>query len=266
MRKKPLISVITATYNSAAYLEKSILSIINQNFKEVEYIIIDGNSKDDTVEIIKRYEDHIAYWVTEPDGGIYDAWNKGLARANGQWITFLGSDDTFYPGAFQRYSDFIAKEPEKTDLISSKMHTVDGDDQITRTVGWPWSWEELIRINPIAHPGALHNRRLFEKYGNFDTSYKICGDHEFLLRTGPGLKAAFMNEVTVRMFDGGASSSVKMYKETLKAVKETGKVQPGLAYGYYYFQVAKFYIKKLLKAAGIRKVGIRREFTSQLQS
>ena len=90
------ISIITVCYNSESTLEKTILSVANQTHKDVEYIIIDGNSKDGTVEIIKQYSNKIDHWISEPDKGLYDAMNKGIALATGEIIGILNSDDTFY--------------------------------------------------------------------------------------------------------------------------------------------------------------------------
>lgn len=93
--ENPLISVITVVYNAAQTLEPTMLSVINQTYKNVEYIIIDGGSTDGTVDIIKKYEDKIAYWVSESDKGIYDAMNKGIDRATGEWINFMNAGDSF---------------------------------------------------------------------------------------------------------------------------------------------------------------------------
>src|SRR5687767_1706020 len=92
----PLISVITIVYNGESYLEKTIESVVNQRYPNIEYIIVDGSSKDGTVNIIKKYSNRIAKWVSEPDKGIYDAMNKGLAMASGEWVNFLNGGDAFH--------------------------------------------------------------------------------------------------------------------------------------------------------------------------
>ena len=90
------VTVVTVTYNAAESLEKTILSVLQQNYSNVEYIIIDGGSTDGSVEIIKKYSDKIAYWVSEPDRGIYDAMNKGIRKATGEWINFMNAGDLFF--------------------------------------------------------------------------------------------------------------------------------------------------------------------------
>jgi glycosyltransferase involved in cell wall biosynthesis len=92
----PLLSVITVVYNGAAHLEETIQSVLQQSFNDYEYLIIDGGSSDGTVDIIRRYDAHLAYWVSEPDAGIYDAMNKGMQRANGKWLCFLNCGDSFF--------------------------------------------------------------------------------------------------------------------------------------------------------------------------
>lgn len=96
MDKKPLISIITISYNSCLTIEDTILSVINQTYPHIEYIVIDGGSKDGTVDIIKRYENKISYWISEPDKGIYYAMNKGIAATTGEWINFINCGDSFY--------------------------------------------------------------------------------------------------------------------------------------------------------------------------
>jgi len=147
--KEPIITIITATYNSVSVLERCIQGVISQTYKNIEFIIIDGNSKDETVAIIKKYSNHIFKWISEPDKGVYDAWNKGIDLATGSWITFIGSDDLLYPDAIQNYVEHINKSNVNFDFISSRVHVVNKHDNVIRTLGWPWRWETSRRENNI---------------------------------------------------------------------------------------------------------------------
>jgi len=106
---KPLISIITVVKNNEKYLEETIQSVVNQNFKNFEYIIVDGKSTDGTIEIIKKYNNKIDYWISENDKGIYDAFNKGLDIANGNLIGFVNSDDILTPNALEILNNYYLK-------------------------------------------------------------------------------------------------------------------------------------------------------------
>jgi len=219
---KPLITVVTAVFNCDAMLEKSILSVINQTYDNVEYIIIDGCSTDGTVDLIRQYEHAIDYWVSEPDNGIYDAWNKGLRLASGEWIAFLGGDDSYFECALEEYVYSIVDcRDRQLHYISSRINLRAGD-KVVRTIGQQWSWKTFQRYMNVAHVGSLHSRVLFEKYGIYDTNYRVCGDYEFLLRPRERLKAAYLNLTTVNMSVGGASDNSLALCEMERAKVVTG--------------------------------------------
>ena len=111
-QKKHIISICTPTFNSEKYLEKTIKSVIGQGYKNIQFIIIDGGSTDKTIEIIKKYKNHIDYWVSEKDKGIYDAWNKGLKVAKGEFFGILSSDDYNYDNTFSTVNNYFAKYPK----------------------------------------------------------------------------------------------------------------------------------------------------------
>ncbi|TKC00459.1 glycosyltransferase family 2 protein [Pedobacter cryophilus] len=246
----PFITIIIATYNSKLKLESCLQSIWNQDFANYELILIDGLSSDGTLEIILNNQDKINYWISEKDEGIYDAWNKGISKAKGDWITFIGSDDLFYPNALSDYVNFITnlEDFQKVEFISSKMDLVNSKDKLVKTFGLPWDWRISKYINTISHPGSLHKRSLFEKYGLYKTNYKICGDYEFLLRPKENLNSKFMNKVTVRMAQGGASfNGRKLFNEHYHATKNTANINSIYALYFYILQMSKYYIKNLLR-------------------
>jgi glycosyltransferase involved in cell wall biosynthesis len=180
------VSIITAVYNAAPTLEQCLLSVRSQSYREVEHIVIDGGSTDGSVEILQRHSSLLAYSVSEPDSGVYDAWNKGLSVATGEWIAFLGAEDILLPDAMSKYLAVCGGTDAQ--YVSSLVRWIRPGlpDKIT---GRPWSWPAFQRKMTTAHVGSLHRFDLFEKYGNYDTGYKIAGDYELLLRPGKDLNS-----------------------------------------------------------------------------
>ncbi|MBC3793034.1 glycosyltransferase family 2 protein [Spirosoma utsteinense] len=251
MKPYPKITIITATYNAERYLEQSINGIYEQRYPNLEYIIVDGGSKDTTIDIVKKNSSKITYWISEPDSGIYDAWNKGINKSSGDWVMFLGSDDILLPGALHNYAEFINKLSSPVDYISSKMEMFDGNMNFIRVKGWRWEWPRFLREMTVAHPGSLHSRTLFEEHGKFDIGYKIVGDYEFLLRPGAKLKTAYLDAITVIMREGGASDSWAAIREQYRASTQTGKYSALHAAANMYYSGSKFYTKKYLRALGV---------------
>lgn len=232
----PTVTIITAVFNGARTLRATIESIIPQLNDKVEYIVIDGGSTDGTQDIIAEYADHLAYWASEPDRGIYDAWNKGLARASCRYIGFVGADDVLLPDALGTYLSHIRLQPE-IEYWSSK---VAFGHMAGRVIGQPWRWDRFRRYMTVAHVGSLHRRDLYDRFGTYDTSYRIVGDYEFLLRAGASLKAGFVDQVTVVMGDGGVSNkfALQALAETASAKKKTNATSPAAANLDYY--IARF--------------------------
>jgi glycosyltransferase involved in cell wall biosynthesis len=222
--KTPLISVITSTYNSAELLPRVARSIRDQSYSNIEWIIVDGDSNDSTLDEIQNNEDVIDYWVSDIDNGIYDAWNKGVSFANGDWVAFLGSDDAYYPDAIEEYVRYIFDHnKEELDYISSRVELVGSDGSVIQILGSAWDWQEFKKVMNVAHVGSLHHRRIFQNYGLFDESYKITADYELLLRARSNLRAGFLDSVTARMQAGGVSTEMlPAFVEAKRAKHETG--------------------------------------------
>jgi glycosyltransferase involved in cell wall biosynthesis len=247
------ISIVTAVYNGGKTLETLIKSVAVQKHSNFEFIIIDGGSSDNTVDIIKKYPDIVSYWMSERDQGIYDAWNKGIKIATGDWIMFIGADDVLLPNALMDYGAFISKldDVNRIDFISSRLEMVDTEGNFLRVKGWKWEWPLFLKEVTIAHPGALHAKKLFAKYGIFNIDYKIVGDFELLIRAKESLATAFMDIKTVRMSEGGTSDSVSAIKEHFKAAVNTGGNSKISAFVNAINVYLKFKIKK-----GARKLGL----------
>ena len=228
------ISIITATYNSAFTLRNTMESILRQTYKDYECIIVDGASKDGTLAIIKEYESRFEgklKYISELDNGIYDAMNKGIAMTTGDVIGILNSDD-FYTSndALQVIADTFAKN--NIDATYGDIHYVN-DDNLTKVVRYYSSAvfrRSFMRYGLMpAHPSFYCKRSVYEKYGNFDTSYRIAADFENLLRLIfiHRIKTLYIPKDFVTMRTGGAStesfaSRCKIMREHLKAMKKNG--------------------------------------------
>lgn len=226
----PKITIIVATYNAEKHLSECIESILTQSYKAYELFLIDGNSTDDTVNIIQTYSDKISYFISEPDSGIYDAWNKALLKAKGDWIVFIGADDVLHFDAFEVVIRHIINHPmqKKLEFVSSKIELVNEELSLIRIVGEPWVWSQFKRKMITWHVGAFHSKYLFKKYGIFDSTYKISGDYELLLRAKDKLITSFVDKTIVKMRLGGISD-VRLHqasKETYHAKMKNEILSP----------------------------------------
>ena len=203
------------------------------------------------MSIVESYKDLIAYSISEPDKGVYDAWNKGIEKARGQWIAFIGSDDEMLPNTFNLYRETIAKYPDY-DIISGKLHFCKQNGMIVREVGEPWNWNKFVhRKMSLAHPGMLHNRHCFERIGLFDIQYRICADSDFLQRLGPKTRAAFIDEFLVNMAEGGISDSMDALREGYLSRKRNKVLPPLENYLSYLRIMLRMKFGKMKKHVGI---------------
>lgn len=219
-RSQPLVSVITAVYNGESYIASCLESVLRQDYPNIEHLVLDGGSTDGTVEVLRRYDSRIAYWKSEPDEGIYYAWNKALSVARGEWICFLGVDDEFKDGAIGAYMELASLNPE-AEYLSSMVDIVDAAGYV-KTRGKPWTWNEFSRWMCTPQVGSMHRRSLYERFGAYNTDYRITADYEFLLRARERLRTAFMPVVTIMMRDGGMSCTLRALEEQAMAKVSAG--------------------------------------------
>jgi hypothetical protein len=239
----PLVSVVTAVFNGRLYLEECLNSVLSQDYPNLEHIVMDGASTDGTVDALREYDDRIAFWQSEPDQGVYDAWNKGLREARGEWICFLGVDDQLLPGTVSAYMELAAKNPD-AEYLSSRVEWLHPSGY-SRTMGGPWTWREFSRHMCTAQVGSMHRRSLFDRLGAFDTSYRSSADYELLLRAGKGLKTAFLPATTVLMRAGGVSDGTAALEETRRAKITTGGRNPLRAAWEFHTARAKYALRPL---------------------
>ena len=173
----PKISIITVCFNSVNILEQTIMSVTNQLYDNIEYIIIDGGSKDGTVDIIKKHESKITYWVSEPDNGIYDAMNKGIKHATGEWINFMNAGDSF--ASFDIISTIFIKNysilKNKSAIYGDSIVCISLGEKYSKCIKPFWKDESFIPDKGFSHQSSFV-RSDYAKLHPFDTSFKICAD------------------------------------------------------------------------------------------
>lgn len=247
----PKLSIIIATYNSEKTLKKTLESLLFQTYSDFEVIIIDGLSMDSTLLIIKSFEKlflnkNIPFiWISEKDKGIYDAWNKGLSLAKSNWISFLGSDDIYYPDALENYIIEIDKH-KNINYICSKVEYVDEKRKVLKVLKNPYNHNQMIRYMNIAHVGSFHHIKLFETFGNFDTKYKIVGDYDFFMRCSENINAGYINKITAQMLNSGVSNVnfLKPLNEVLAIQLKYKKISFFQIYFEYFFAIIRIFVNK----------------------
>jgi glycosyltransferase involved in cell wall biosynthesis len=215
--KNPLITIVTVVYNGEKTLERAIKSVINQTYKNIEYIIIDGNSTDKTFNIIKKYSNKIDYWISEPDKGIYDAMNKGINLARGKYINFLGCDDYF-----------LTKK-----ILSKVQSNVDGQDliygkakRIHSIYGIGESPERKLNVGDISkgkrpcHQAMFVRTNLMKAFGGFNNAYTLASDFDIVSRLFKGnYNIKFLNDALVFFNNTGAGTNFRCTLESGKIIK-----------------------------------------------
>lgn len=214
------VSVITICYNRSATIAKAIESVLNQDYPNIEYIVIDGNSKDGTQEVIESYSGKIAHYISEPDKGMYDAINKGFALATGDVVGLMHSDDEFYDtSAVSKIVKAFSSNPDTDGIYGDGIYvTNDLEENIVRNrICGKYDIKRIYSGWLPLHPTVYLKKSIIEKYGNYDLNFKIASDTEFLLRYlfKYKIKMYYMNEYVVKMRMGGMSTSYKRAVEVL---------------------------------------------------
>jgi glycosyltransferase involved in cell wall biosynthesis len=199
---QPLVSVITVVYNGATHIEQTIEAVARQTYPHVEHIVIDGASTDGTVDILHRHEGSIGYWSSEPDGGIYDAMNKGISLVADpeSYILFANADDHLYSDeAIERAMSSSSGE----DLVYGRMLL--SDDKVSAVIGRRVELLDLAR-ETLCHPATFVKRRVFDEVGMFDRSYRIAADYDHIVRCfAAPVSTRFVDVIVSRMRMGGLS-------------------------------------------------------------
>lgn len=225
------ISIITVCHNSAAHIKDAINSVFEQDFNDIEHIVIDGNSEDGTQQILEKHTTKLAHWISEPDMGIYDAMNKGIKKATGDVVGILNSDDFYFdnlviskvnqafcdPGVDAVFGDLIFVDPNNL-------------DQTVRTYSsGNWNIDKFAKGYMPAHPTFFVRRKFYEEHGLFETNYKIAADYEMLIRLlyVHKLRYLYLPMKMVKMRKGGVSSNgiksnITLNAEIIRACRKHG--------------------------------------------
>lgn len=239
---KPLVSIITVVFNGEKFLEKTIQSVINQLYTNIEYIIIDGGSTDKTLTIIKQYENQIDYWISEKDNGIYDAMNKGLSLASGDIIGIINADDWYELNSVEKSIAALLKND--ADYTIGNCRKIPSN--IVAKPIYPLIPGKLYQEMMYPHISAFIKTKIYKKVGGFDTNYKIVADYEMATRiNNQNYQPVYVEQIIATIVEGGVSGNTKAIKERLKVVLAYDKNYI-LSYLRFLSDIFKFYIKKII--------------------
>lgn len=219
------VSIITVVYNAVATIEQTILSVVKQDYSNIEYIIVDGGSTDGTLDIVKKYEKKIALWLSEPDHGIYDAMNKGLTHATGNYIYYLGADDCLLaPTSISQVVSFLQDNPE-VDVLCASVMMVDSVYRIEKVYSSNFSEADVLSGYNTPHQGMFVRREILQKH-RFDTSYHIAADYKNFLKFYLDQNIALKKSAMIVAYyandgvSGNGSDAQRM--EDVRALQENG--------------------------------------------
>lgn len=224
--ENPLVSIVTVVFNSAELIESTILSILEQDYENLEFIVIDGGSTDETVDIIKQYDHTIDYWVSEPDKGISDAFNKAVTLAAGDYLNFQGAGD--YLLSSRVVSEMMeGVDAERDMLVCARVQRVSEHDD--KQVLWvapkrytpKFNKRSLLFRMSLPHQALFTHKKMFERYGLFDIDNSFCMDYEHLLRAYRDFPAVKLKNIVFSAWrEGGVGTD-----RTLDVLKEYGKIK-----------------------------------------
>lgn len=218
----PEVSVVVGVKNGAGSLQRCLDSIAGQAGVSRECVVIDSASTDGTRELLEANarRGKVTEFVSEPDSGLYQAWNKALRRCRGDWVCFLGCDDRFHDAhALRHLLDGAAAAAGGARVIYGCVNLTTANGAVAETLGRPWARSAFLGGVMIPHPGALHHRSLFEEHGFFDESYRIAGDYDMLLRELLVREPLFVDRVVVDMQFGGMSAQPGVIYRNLREIQ-----------------------------------------------
>jgi glycosyltransferase involved in cell wall biosynthesis len=244
VNRQPLVSIVTPSYNQARFLESAIQSVLAQDYPAIEYIVIDGGSSDDSVEIIKKYADRLAHWVSEPDKGQTDAINKGFSKANGEILAWLNSDDTYEPYAVAEALTFLQGHPN-VGMVYGDANFIDRQG---RVIGrFPAAQTNYRRLRRgyvhIPQQAAFWRASLWEQVGPLDPSFTFAMDYDLWVRLARITELRYHPRVWANFRLHGDSKTIteddRCWPEMIRVHRRDGG-------GWLSWIVAKYYLRRIL--------------------
>jgi len=217
--KESLCSIITVCFNSERTIKRTIESVLNQTYKNIEYLIIDGDSSDKTVDIVRQYEPLFngrMKWISEPDNGIYDAMNKGISMASGGLVGIINSDDYYEPDAVENMMSAMGNEPYQ--VLYGAVRTINNGMEQNIAI---YS-HMFLRESMIAHPGCFITKQLYDELGVYDTQFISAADYDFMLRMAenPNVHFTPVYKLIANFATGGMCASSKAYYDLLRVQRK----------------------------------------------
>lgn len=227
-----LVSIVTPSYNQAAYLEQTLTSVLEQDYPRLEYLVVDGASTDGSVDIIRKYADQLAWWVSEKDSGQAEAINKGLAHAKGEIIAWLNSDDYYLPGAVSAAVKAFQENPDAV-LVYGNMWAVDENGQTTNILKYKQlTLEDLLCFQIIGQPAVFLRREALDRAGHLNPNFHFMLDHHLWVRIAMQGQILHVDETwAAARYHAEAKNRAKAAEFGLEAFRilDWAKTQPGLA-------------------------------------
>ena len=225
----PRITIVTPSYNQGPFIERTIRSVLDQGYPNLEYIVMDGGSMDGTIDILKKYEGRLT-WVSEKDKGQADAINKGIGRATGDIIAYLNSDDVYEAGALSRIAEHFSTRPG-TMWLTGKCRIIDEQDRETRRpitayknfLLRHYSYSLLLVTNPVSQPATFWRREAVKEFGLFDENEHLVMDYDYWLRIGKKYPLAVLNEYLAAFRVYGSSKTSRSFLTTFKREMELAR-------------------------------------------
>jgi len=216
-----LVSIITPSFNQASFLEQTLRSVFEQDHPSIEYIVIDGGSTDGSVEIIKKYEDRLSYWISEKDSGQAEAINKGLARAAGDIVAWINSDDFYLPGAIASAVKAFEARPDAGLVYGDTVAVDEKGEYIHFPKYAQWKLEDLLTFNIIGQPAVFMRRDILLKAGFLDPSFHFLLDHQLWIRMASHAPMVYIPE---RWAAGRFHESAKNVAQAAKFGEEAFRI------------------------------------------